>query len=175
MTWNEHIKQSFPTKTEVRITAAAALCLLAGQWMPHLQPMTAAISAIMAAQDTQELTFRAGLTRLIVTAVGGALGVGVILLEILSGSPILALVLSVLGLLLTFFGCKLAKAPAFQARIGALNFVLVTMTLSGTELRLKYALFRLLSTLFGVLAVFLVTALWQAVEKARKKEPAAVK
>lgn len=168
MTWKEHLKQSLLNKTEVRMVASAAVCILAGQWVPYLQPMTAAISAIMAAQDSRELTFCAGVNRLIVTAVGGVLGVGVILLEILSGSPVLALVLSVLGLLLTFFGCKLAKAPAFQARIGALNFVLVTMTLPGTELRLKYALFRLLSTLFGVLAVFLVTALWQAIEKKRK-------
>ena len=49
------------------------------------------------------------------------------------------------------------------------------MTLPGTELRLQYALFRLVSTLFGVLAVFLVTAIWQAIEKSRKKEPATVR
>ena len=175
MTWNEHFKQSFLTKTEVRMVAAAALCLLAGQWVPHLQTMTAAISAVMAAQDSRALTLRAGITRLTVTAVGGALGIGVILLEILSSSPALALLLGTACLLLSVFGCKLAKAPAFQARIGALNFILVTMTLPGTELRLQYALFRLVSTLFGVLAVFLVTAIWQAIEKSRKKEPVTVR
>lgn len=169
MTWKDYLKESLLTKTELRMAAAAALCLLAGQFLPHLQPMTAAISAIMAAQDTRSLTFRSGLTRLTVTAIGGVLGAAVILLETLSPSPALALILSTLGLLLAFFICKLAKAPAFQARIGALNFILVTMTLPGTQPRLQFTLFRLISTLFGVLAILLVTALWQAVEKPQKK------
>lgn len=172
MTFKEHVKQSLLTKTEVRMVLAAALCILAAQWIPSLQIMTAAISAIMAAQDSTKITFHSGITRLTVTAVGGALGVGVVLLEILSGSFPLVLLLSVLGLALAFFGCKLVKAPAFNARIGALTFILVTMTLPGAELRLKYALFRLISTLFGVLMILLVTAVWQAIEKRLLKKAA---
>jgi hypothetical protein len=62
------------------------------------------------------------------------------------------------GLVPTLCLCRLAGAPAFNARIGAISYLLVAATLTGPA-RLWYALFRLVSTVFGALVVWAVTAL----------------
>ena len=56
--------------------------------------------------------------------------------------------------------CRLAGAPAFNARIGAISYLLVAATLTGPA-RLWYALFRVLSTVFGAVVVWGVTILME--------------
>ena len=67
-------------------------------------------------------------------------------------------VLMAVGLVATLCLCRLAGAPAFNARIGAISFLLVASTLTGTA-RLWYAVFRLISTIFGALVSWTVASL----------------
>jgi hypothetical protein len=74
-----------------------------------------------------------------------------------------------LGVMLTLFFCKLAKVPIFNARIGGVTFILVVLTKVESE-RISYAIFRLLSTLYGVVAVILITAVFSLVIREKKQK-----
>ena len=122
-----------------------------------IQKMTACIACLLCCQGDVASSAKAGVTRVVVTAVGGLVGMGVVALDMALGSnPWILVVLVALGLVCTLCLCRLAGVPAFNARIGGITFLLVACTLSGTA-RLWYALFRLVSTVFGALVVFVVT------------------
>ncbi|MBR3159861.1 MAG: FUSC family protein [Atopobiaceae bacterium] len=124
-----------------------------------IQKVTACISCLLCCQDGLEASRKAGLTRVLVTAVGGLVGVLVVALDLLLGSNMWLLVpLLGVGLVATLCLCRLAGAPAFNARIGGITFLLVACTLSGTA-RIWYAVFRLVSTVFGAVVVSVVTQL----------------
>ena len=124
-----------------------------------IQKVTACISCLLCCQDDLASSKRAGITRVLVTAVGGATGVGAVALDLAMGSnawtfvPVVAV-----GLVVTLCACRLAGAPAFNARIGGITFLLVACTLTGAN-RMWYAVFRLVSTVFGALVVLVVTRL----------------
>jgi uncharacterized membrane protein YgaE (UPF0421/DUF939 family) len=127
--------------------------------IPEFQTMTACITTILCVQDGGKESGKAGLIRLVITAVGGLAAVFVVLLDDVAGMPWLFALMIMAGLLLTLLGCKLARVPAFNARIGGVTFILVVLTKTGND-RIGYALFRLLSTLYGAAAVMLVTAVF---------------
>jgi hypothetical protein len=81
----------------------------------------------------------------------------VVLLDAHADNQWLVIFLIMLGVVITLFGCNLAGTPAFNARIGGVTFILVVLTKTGTD-KIAYALFRLLSTLYGV--VVIVTAVF---------------
>ena len=97
--------------------------------------------------------------RVLVTAVGAVCGMAVVALDQLMGSNIWLLsALMAVGLVATLCLCRLMGAPAFNARIGAISFLLVASTLTGTA-RLWYAVFRLVSTIFGALVTWILMLL----------------
>lgn len=141
---------------DIRMSLAVALCIVTGFFVPRLQVMTTCISCLLVTQDTSLICWKAGITRLIVTAIGGFVGVAVVALEMLVPTRWMVILLSAVGVSLTLMGCRLVKVPPFNARIGAVSFILVTLTLAGTEPRMMYAFIRLLSTFYGVIVVLLV-------------------
>jgi len=162
-----------PGKLDLRIAVCVLVCCLVSTALSALnlkfavgemrleiiQKMTACISCLLCCQDGVEASRKAGLTRVIVTAIGGIVGMGVVAIDQLLGSNPWVLVLLVsLGLVIAMSLCRLARVPAFSARIGGITFLLVACTLTGTA-RLWYALFRLISTVFGAIVVWIVTAL----------------
>ncbi len=122
-----------------------------------IQMMTACISCLLCCQDSVATSKKAGIMRVIVTAIGGIVGIGVVALHMaLGSSPWVLIPLVGLGVLATLLACKFADVPYMNARIGCITFLLVACTLNG-QARMFYALFRLLSTVFGAAVVFLVT------------------
>lgn len=122
-----------------------------------IQKMTASISCLLCCQDGLEASRGAGRMRVLVTAVGGATGIAIVALDQLLGqNPGVLAILMGAGAILSLCLCRLAGAPAFNARIGTISFLLVAGTLAGTA-RIWYAIFRLVSTVFGALVVTLVT------------------
>lgn len=132
-----------------------------------IQLMTSCISCLLCCQDNVKISVRAGRNRLIITAVGGAVGLVVAWIDTLIGSTVLLVLMVGAGVLLTLVLCKAAKVPYVNARIGGVTFVLVTCTLSGTA-RMWYALFRFVSTLFGAAVVVAVT--WVFCKVTKEKE-----
>lgn len=121
-----------------------------------IQKMTACISCLLCCQDTTQISKKAGINRLIITAIGGIVGIAVMWIDTLAANQWLLVLMVAAGVLLTLFLCKAAKVPYINARIGGVTFILVTCTLTGYA-RMWYAVFRFVSTLYGVLVVLLVT------------------
>ncbi|MDR1468395.1 MAG: FUSC family protein [Spirochaetaceae bacterium] len=146
-------------KTDVEIALASGICLSLAGLIPEFQAMTACIATLLCVQEGLKPSLKAGMVRLIVTAVGGLIGILVVLADVYAANHWVFIFLIMIGLVLTLFGCKLAGTPAFNARIGGVTFILVVLTKTGTD-RIAYALFRLLSTLYGVAVVLIVTAVF---------------
>jgi uncharacterized membrane protein YgaE (UPF0421/DUF939 family) len=156
---------------DIEIALAAGLCLFAAYFIPEFQAMTACIATLLCVQEGVKPSVKAGIIRLIVTAVGGIAGILVVLLDIQTANEWLFIVLVMAGLIVTLSGCKLTGMPVFNARIGGVTFILVVLTKTGTD-RIPYALFRLFSTFYGVVAVLIVSALFSLfqMKKSSKKD-----
>jgi uncharacterized membrane protein YgaE (UPF0421/DUF939 family) len=154
---------------DIKIVLAVGVCLLMATVIPEFQTMTACITVLLCVQDGGKESGKAGLIRLVITAIGGLAAVLVVLLDDAADMPWLFAVMIMAGLFLTLMGCKLARVPAFNARIGGVTFILVALTKTGND-RIGYALFRLLSTLYGVAVVILVTMVFVFLAVLREKK-----
>lgn len=121
-----------------------------------IQKMTACIACMLCCQDNAKISWKAGVNRVIITFIGGAIGIVVILLDNVIGKDWFMGIMVALGIVATLFLCKAARVPYINARIGGVTFILVTCTLQSTA-RIYYGCFRLLSTIFGVVVVMFVT------------------
>ncbi len=162
------------TGLDMRIAVSVLICCLTSVLLDHfgwkftygemkleiIQKMTACISCLLCCQDTVPVSRTSGINRLIITAIGGTVGILVILLDILLANKCMMVLLIAAGILLTLFLCKKAKVPYINARIGGVTFILVTCTLAGSA-RIWYGVFRFVSTLYSVLVVLLVTWIWE--------------
>ena len=166
------------TRMDVQIMIAVVFCYLTATILDRvgmkfsygemklevIQKMTACISCLLCVQDSPKISFNAGKNRLIVTAIGGLLGVSVAFLDgLIQNAWVMAFMVAV-GVLLTLFCCKLAKVPYINARIGGVTFVLVSCTLNG-KARIWYAVFRFVSTLYGACIVLLVSWIFSVISK----------
>lgn len=136
-----------------------------------IQKMTAAISCMLVCQESVPVSWKAGINRLIITAVGGAVGIVAILLDNAIGNDYVMSVMIGIGIIVVLLICKATKVPYINCRIGCVTFILVTCTLSGNA-RIYYGVFRFVSTLYGVIIVMLVTWIFRAtglLEKAETK------
>ena len=166
------------TILDVRIAVAVLICFLVSTVLSHagflltvgekhieiIQKMTACIACLLCCQDNLMISRRAGVNRIIITFIGGLVGIGVILLDNIIGNDWIMAGMVFLGILVTLLLCKAAKVPYINARIGGVTFILVTCTLQGS-LRIYYGCFRFISTIFGVLVVMLVTWIFSLFSK----------
>ena len=142
-------------RLDYQIALAIALCLVLSYYMNWIQATTACITVLLVTQDKTAISLKVGLTRLLITVIGGCFGIAVVLADNMMLNKPLFVLMVIAGTLLTIGGCKMAKVPYISTRIGAVTFVLVTMIGDG-EFRVKYAVFRVISTVIGVLAVMAV-------------------
>lgn len=168
---------------DIRIAVAVVICFLSAtacselgfkftygeMHLEILQKMTACIACLLCVQDTAGISRKAGVNRLIITAIGGIIGVGAAAADNIIGNPWFMAVLVFVGILLTLVLCKMAKVPYVNARIGGVTFILVSCTFQGNA-RIFYAAFRFVSTFYGVLVVLLVTWIFQKLAAAIGKQ-----
>jgi uncharacterized membrane protein YgaE (UPF0421/DUF939 family) len=152
----ENKNRSIYTLSDIYTIFSMGICLLVLNFIPEFQIMTACIAVLLCVQDDIKTSLKAGLMRLIVTAIGGSIAILIVLLENNIANQVIRIVFVLLGLYATLIVCKIAKVPVFNARIAGVTFILVMFTQTGNN-RIIYAAFRLLSTLFGVFSVTAVT------------------
>ncbi len=159
------------TPLDLRLVISAMICYAIGMvvddilgikfyWKGYsldiLQKMTLCISCFLVCQDDTDTSLHAGITRLKITFIGGAVGVLVIALDELAQNSWAMILFLGAGLLLTLFLCKLAKIPYVNARIGCATVIFVSCTIASTG-RFWYGVFRLVSTIFAVIVCTAVT------------------
>ena len=168
---------------EFRIAASVVICYLSAaafselgikytygeMHLEILQKMTACIACLLCVQDNTKISRKAGINRLIITAIGGITGIGAAVADNAIGSPWFMAVIIFAGILLTLVMCKMARVPYVNARIGGVTFILVSCTFAGNA-RIFYALFRFISTFYGVLVVLFVTWTSQKITAAAGKQ-----
>ena len=162
------------TALDLRMVISVMICYLTATVLNHfgikfqhgnysleiIQTMTSCIGCLLVCQDSVPASKQAGINRLIITAIGGILAIVVSLIDTVIENKWLLVLMVGIGVLLTLYFCKLAGVPFVNCRIGALTFILVSSTLAGTA-RVWYGVFRLLSTLYGVIIVLLVTWIFE--------------
>ncbi|MBU9727731.1 FUSC family protein [Diplocloster modestus] len=159
-------KQKFKVSAlDIQMAVAIGSCVILSYFIPYLQVMTACIAVLLCTQGDLPASWKAGVTRIIITLVGGLTAVLVVGISQLFPDRWLVVLLTMAGVLLTFLGCKLSGVPAFSNRIGAVTFILVVFTKGGAD-RIPFALQRLVSTLAGVLIVTFVVFVWNLLRKA---------
>lgn len=144
---------------DIRIAIAVAICLLAARFIPHLQALSACTAVILCMQEDAKISWKTGVTRLIITLIGGIAAIIVILLDGMIQNEWVFYLMAALGILFVIWGCKLANVPYISTRIGCVTFVLVILVASGAD-RIFYALYRLAGTFFGVVVAVVITALF---------------
>lgn len=172
------IEKAAVSRIDVMIAVAIAICVLTSTILNYfglkftfgemhleiIQKMTACIACLLCCQDNTKISYKAGVNRLIITAIGGIVGVAVILLDNLIDNQWVMVLMTALGILATLLLCKAAKVPYINARIGGVTFILVTCTLTGSA-RIWYGVFRFISTFYGVMVVLLVTWIFTRFQK----------
>lgn len=140
---------------DLRSMIAIGLCIIAAHYIGYIQGVTASIAVLLCTQETKQMSWKTGIIRMVITLIGGLVGIGVVLIQMWNGNIWVSMGLVVLGIGGTLISCKAVKVPYISARIGSITFLLVVMTRVGYE-RINYATFRLVSTVFGVLVVYVV-------------------
>ncbi len=178
----EHEKLSV-TILDLKVAIAAGICLIVaiifrrvgimfhyqGTDLEIIQRMTACIGCFLCVQDSFKPSFRQGINRTIITAIGGGVGIVIILINDAVSYDWLFVIMMILGIIATLFLCKAARVPYISARIGCVTLVLVACTLNSTA-RIWYAVFRLLSTVFAVIVVMLVAWIFDIIIKNTKQK-----
>lgn len=156
--------------TDIKIALAIGICMLTSTILSHfglkypygdmkleiIQKMTASIACLLCVQGDVTTSAKAGWNRIKITLMGGIAGVIITVINQFLDNEWMNILLIVAGVILALFLCKLVKVPYMNCRIGGVTFILVACTLSGNA-RILYAIFRLISTIYGVLAVMFVT------------------
>lgn len=150
------------TQLDIRMVVSILICILTSTLLSNLnikftygaihleiiQKMTSAIACLLCCQESVPISKKAGVNRIIITIIGGMVGIVVIVLDnIVENQWVMALMIAV-GIGLTLLLCKMSKVPYINARIGGVTFILVTCTMQSFG-RVYYAWFRLLSTIYG--------------------------
>lgn len=156
-----------PSRGELVIAISVGVCFLFS-FIPKFQAVTAAITTLLVGQTSDGIEWRTGMKRIAGTALGGIVGVLVAAVEVFFHAKGLSLLLVFAGMLMTIVGCRVLRMPLYSDRVGGITFILVSMSEQGTE-RIPYAIFRLLSTLAGVLIWLAVACVFSAFLK-RKRE-----
>lgn len=145
-------------KMDWKIAISIGLCMLTFLFVPQLQLLSACTAALMCTQENTLISWKSSLTRVLVTVVGGALAVLVVVLDNMVGSYPVFILLSMAGIVLTLMLCRVCKTPPISGRIGVITFILVVVVAQG-EGRIIYALQRLIASTYGAAVAVGINAL----------------
>lgn len=182
MKYEKKPENALITGLDIRIMLSIGICYLTATILSYwninfvfgemrleiIQKITACISCLLCCQNDTASTEKAGNNRIIITAIGGFVAMVVVMIDTVVNNICLMVILVMAGTIITLVLCKAVKVSYVNARIGVLTFVLVTCMLPGPA-RIWYAFFRLISTLYGVLVVMLITFLLEGHENSNTR------
>ncbi len=168
------------TNIEVRIAIGVVICLFICHFVPTfesiniggmallLQPLAACTAVIMCTQEIDKASWHSGLTRLLGVICGGVAAIIVVLIDGVIGNDFIFYILCGFGLLLNALFCKLTRMPAIAMRVSMITFCLVALLTSG-NMRIMYAIDRLIGTLVGALVAWIIAFIWTRMIRSKNK------
>lgn len=163
------------TKTAVAVMICVAtlhyLNLQQFRIFQNMEPFTsfyAGTAAVICMQSTVENTVKRGLTRIISTLVGGAVGVALLGLDQLTGWKIPVYLFVGLGVYICISICNITKRPDACA-IACVVLMAVFISHSADD-RYLYAVFRMVETAFGIVVAIVVNKYLAVPRFLRKRE-----
>ena len=159
------MKQSVPGvgMRNVKTAVAVVVCFLiflpfwsssSGGERTLIGPFYACIAAVICMQSSVEQSVRQGVSRLIGTAIGGGVGLLVLLVDDLLEIPLLTGLILGGGVVLVIWLCNVIHRPS-ACSIGCVVLCVVMINHSGTE-RYLYTLARMGETAVGIVVAILV-------------------
>ena len=145
---------------DVEIGISIALCLLLAVFWKNLQTLSACTAVLLCVQKNGPVSWKTGMTRMLITLMGGLSAMMVVFLDNAAGNNrFLFPCMAFFGILATFLLCKAVHVPYISCRIGCVTFVLVVLVAREGPAagRYLYCLNRLIGTFAGVLIAFLVS------------------
>lgn len=154
---------------DICIGIGIVLCLFICYFVPQIQRLAACTAVLMCIQDSEQATFRSGLTRLEGVICGGIAGILVVLLDGVIQKEFVFYLLCGIGIILNLFLCKLVGMIPVTQRVSGITFCLVVFLLQGNG-RIYYAASRLIGTLAGAAVALVIILIWRGIQKIKPSE-----
>ncbi|MDL2273002.1 aromatic acid exporter family protein [Oscillospiraceae bacterium OttesenSCG-928-G22] len=129
------------------------LCLLIAQIIGHKAPIYACVAAILATRSTVENSVSYGITRIVATLIGAAMGGILLFFDLGRVNAYLEIALLAIGCFATLYVCTLLKVPD-AAALSCIIFL--SIVLQNTDNKYYAALVRLIETVAGLVVSILV-------------------
>lgn len=142
------------------LLAIGVMCvLLVATIFPHLQSLAMGTAVIMTMQTSYLTTVKSGMTRILGVVSGGGVGVAIVLLDNLSQSRFLFILLAGIGIIVNAIITKMLKLSSIAKRVSHITLLLVLLILQGNK-RIHYAIARTVGTIVGVVISVVIIILW---------------
>lgn len=144
-------------KNYIKIMLAVLICMLTARFSNGwIQYMSACFSTVLCMMETKESSYDTGLKRIIITVIGGIIGVCIVLLDQLIQVEGIFYVMAILGLFPVLEICRLAKVGDMKCKSGCVCYLAVLVIKNGPD-RLLFAGLRLFGTIYGVMIAVLIS------------------
>lgn len=169
----DNSKKRFSLKLlDFKIAFSIALCMLTYYCLiPGLQVLGACTAALMCCQDTDKMSIKSGITRVLGTVIGGIVAVLVVLADNAIGNTIVFVVLSFVGIVVALFVFRALKFEPMPSRVGCITVILVLVVLGGNA-RISYAVSRVIATVFGAVVAVIVSTVFNLISNLFKGKKA---
>ena len=159
---------------DIKIAISIILCILTYHFVPQLQILSAATSALMCTAGNEKLTFKSGCTRTLGTILAGAIAIAILALDSVIGNFYVLAVMVGVGVALSLMVLRAVGIPGIAARVGGVTVVLITIITNISAKApisyLSYGINRVIATAYGALIACAVSFAVNLI--AGKKEPA---
>lgn len=153
---------------DIQIAVCLCVCIISAYLCPYVQALSACTAVIICSQDKVKVSWNTGLTRLIITVIGGIVGMCVVVLDDLIQNTWIFVGMVFIGILITILICKIVKVPYISARIGCITFILVATVATGSY-RITYGVYRILGTTYGILVTVAISWIFSLIMEREKK------
>ena len=122
----------------------------------NIEALAVTTGALMCVQDSTKTTYLSSMVRMAGILLGGLLGVVIVVIDNILMEPSLFYLICGVGVVGNLLLCRGLGMTHIQARVSALNLLLVVMVFDGSD-RLAYALDRFVGSLAGAVIALAVT------------------
>ncbi len=156
----DHIDKPRVTTLEIEVAIGIAIVAVVSLFSIHYMTTSMATAVVVCTQIDRKEARRAGWRRLIGTMFGGLFGLLVVALDDHMGNnPVVFVALAFTAIIIIgalFYGFKL---PSASWKITMISLALVMLVQFGED-RMRYAIYRLIGTVLGVILSIIITTVW---------------